>query len=348
MPLEVELFRNHRHSIIGRKLRKLIDDEVNVKVATWFNRASQLVKDEMQHIFDSADDHGQIEANNLNAESVEMLSLYLDNQETWQEVCLLLEKDEDGGGSSKAVVLNRPMAMKLTENLGKLVLNGAFSSSSSSFSKSSSSSTALSPTQDTSDMSVVARADWMKFMLAFGKECAIYVGGPDGQDQPATMIHGVADLPGATEISPGSQIYQGGIDAAIEGVLKGKYNPLEFRFFVGCHEHEEHAIDIAVHLGKYQPIACARSVALKQCISLPKPLWHEVMELCGGEMADLSNLELSKHDDLRFQVVDDDDIYAEYDDDSDDDSDDEEDDDDDILDEFSELDSFDDEEDEYY
>lgn len=67
----------------------------------------------------------------------------------------------------------------------------------------------------------------------------------------------------------------GGIEAAVKGVLDGEYSPLEFRFFVGCHSYEESALDVAVHLGKYQPVACARSVALKQCISLPKPLWHE-------------------------------------------------------------------------
>lgn len=89
------------------------------------------------------------------------------------------------------------------------------------------------------------------------------------------MIHGIADLPGAREISPGSGIYRGGLEAAIEGVLYGKYNPLDFRFFVGCHSYDESTLDVSVVLGKYQPIACARSVALKQCISLPKPLWHE-------------------------------------------------------------------------
>jgi glucose-6-phosphate 1-epimerase/putative transcriptional regulator len=112
-------------------------------------------------------------------------------------------------------------------------------------------------------------------MMAFQRECAIYVGGPDDQVEPAILIHGIKDLPGAVEISPGTQIYRGGIEAAVEGVINGKYSPLEFRFFVGCHSYEESALDVAVHLGKYQPIACARSVALKQCISLPKPLWHE-------------------------------------------------------------------------
>jgi len=155
-----------------------------------------------------------------------------------------------------------------------------------------------------------------RFMMAFQNECAVYVGGPDEQGNPAEMIHGIKDLPGAVEISPGTKIYKGGLAAAIEGVLSGKYNPLEFRFFFGCHKYEESALDVAVHLGKFQPVACARSLALKQCISLPKPLWHEVMELCGGELADLSSLELLKRNDIQFEVV------GEYDDDDDDDDDD--------------------------
>jgi len=112
-------------------------------------------------------------------------------------------------------------------------------------------------------------------MLAFGQECAIYVGGTDDQDEPATMIHGIKDIAGAREISPGTGIYEGGLEAAIDGVLQGKYNPLDFRFFVGCHKYEESSLDVSVVLGKYQPVACARALALKQCISLPKPLWHE-------------------------------------------------------------------------
>ena len=39
-------------------------------------------------------------------------------------------------------------------------------------------------------------------------------------------------------------------------------------------------------------------MALKQCLGLPKPLWHEVLELCGGEMGELSRIELLKRDDL--------------------------------------------------
>lgn len=316
MPLEVELFRNHRHSLMGRRLKDRLDslrsDNNNddattssLEMSTWYARAKKLVEEEMRKIAALADDEGQIDATRLKEEASEMLSLYLDNQETWQEVCLVVEhagSDEEEGndgdvGTSKTVVLNRPMAFQLTENLGRLVLFGAFQRQSNGALKEGN-----------------IRKDLKRFMMAFQNECAVYVGGPDEQGNPALMIHGIPDLPGAIEISTGSKIYQGGLPAAIDGVLEGKYSPLEFRFFVGCHTYEESALDVAVHLGKYQPVACARSVALKQCISLPKPLWHEVTELCGGDLADLSSLELLKRSDLQFQVLDE----TEYDDDDDD------------------------------
>lgn len=254
MPLEVELRRNYRHSLLGARLSKLVGSDT-AEVSTWYARAQLLVEQEMKNIANSADEEGQVDTTLLKEESAEMLGLYLDSQETWQEVGLVLQKDATDG-SSKTLVINRPMAMKLTENIGKLVLNGAFMT-----------------------MGGGARdkmqKDLMRFMMAFGPECAVYIGGPDDQEQPAIMIHGMAGLVGATEIAVGSGIYQGGIPAAVQGVLDGTYQPLDFRFFVGCHVYGESALDVAVHLGKYQPIACARAVALKQCIALPKPLWHE-------------------------------------------------------------------------
>ena len=253
LPLEVELFRNHKHSIMGRRLQRQLEG-VDVEMGVWYARAKAMIEDGMKKIASKADEGGQIDATRLGEDSSELLALYLDNQETWQEVCLVLEQN---GSNAKTLVLNRPMAFKLTENLGKLVLQGAFM------------------TNIAGDTKLVDRRDLLRFMMAFSSECAVYVGGPDNQGDPAIMIHGIKDLPGAKEISPGSNIYRGGIDAAVDGVLDGRFSPLEFRFFVGCHDFTESELDLSVHLGKYQPIACARSVALKQCMSLPKPLFHE-------------------------------------------------------------------------
>jgi len=276
----------------------------------------------MMEIAERAGDDGQVDATTLDDEASELLQLYLDNQETWQEVCLVLEKD-DNTGTATTLVLNRPMALKLTENLAHLVLHGVFRNN-----------------KKEQESSFKSRTGLVKFMQAFGQECAVYIGGPDGQDRPAQIVHGIPDLEGSREISPGSRIYVGGLDAAVEGVLQGKYRPMDFRFFVGRHSYPESSLDVSVVLGKYQPVACARALALKQCISLPKPLWHEVLELCEDEeMREISRLELSKRDDLRFQIVDDDD------DDDDimliEDG-------DDIPDELDELERFDDDEGDYF
>ena len=150
-----------------------------------------------------------------------------------------------------------------------------------------------------SDEAVSRSNEIVEFLDAFKEACAIYVGGPDCHGEPAMIIHGIADLEGAKEIAPGTAIYQGGLKAAIKGVNEGKYNPLDFRFFVGKYEYDENELDNRTEIGQYIPVACARSVALKQCIQLPKPLWHEVMELTGGEFKHISNLELMKRDDLK-------------------------------------------------
>lgn len=363
LPLEVELLRNYRHSIIGKKLRKKYNigtdgestDVDKIKeVTSFYSKAQNLIEEEMHEIANMADDSGQIDSSTLTDESTEMLQLYLDNQETWQEVCLVLEKKEATPGASAlselgvasdissiedllsssssfdvsddepqavALVLNRPMAFKLTETIARLVLYGASSAISSS------PGSRLRPRKSAGDDDD-DEVDLIQFLLAFGEECAVYVGGPDAQDEPATIIHGHKEIPGAVEISPGTGIYRGGkMNDIIRGVLNGKYKALDFRFFAGKHVYEESStMDISVVLGKYQPIACARTLPLKQCISLPKPLWHEVLELCGGEMMKISSLELMKKDDMKFHVVDDDDL----------------------LDELDELEKFDDEDDDYY
>ena len=66
--------------------------------------------------------------------------------------------------------------------------------------------------------------------------------------------------------------------SAMDGVLSGKYKPLDFRFFIGHTRYAKGQLEDAVVKGKYQPIACSRPLVLKQCIQLPTPLWHEGKE----------------------------------------------------------------------
>ena len=251
---------------MGSRLRAILDEDAegvgiptdDLEMNHWYYRSKEFIEEEMRNIANLADDNDQIDATTLEEDYDELLHSYLENQETWQEVCLVVEQNYTASGNSqfsKTLALNRPMGWKLTENLGKLAFLGAYNLK----------------------ISKTANKKLGKFMKAFQEEFACYVGGPNDQGEGSIMIHGISNLPGAIEISPGSKIYQGGVDAAVEGVLSGKYKPLQFRFFIGCHNYNESKLDVEVRLGKLQPIACTRSLVLKQCKALPTPLWHEGM-----------------------------------------------------------------------
>jgi len=313
LPLEVEIYRSKENSDIGKELNRRIDrgddergnesfltgvgaddnDDLKkkpslsfslaaAKTLFWYKKAQKLIEEQVQGVTSLANENGEIDPRELNPHTAEFLSLYLDNQECWQEVALVVEKDPSAGTAS-TLSINRPMAFKLSENLARLVLYG--SKKALSMQKRGGLGTETEP--------------FVKFLTAFEKSCAVYVGGPDHLEEPALMIHGFAELDGAVEISPGTGTYEGGIPDAIEGVLSGKYEPLDFRFFVGSHQYVDGELDVAVYSNKYQPVACARALILKQCIQLPKPLWHEILELCGGELKDISSLELMKRSDIQ-------------------------------------------------
>ena len=255
------------------------------KTVFWYRGAEKLLRRELVKITSSADANGRIEPGALDDASLELLQLYMDNQQTWQSVCLVTERDERTG-SAKTLTINRPMAFKLSKSMGRLVLLGAYEAEAGE-------SNPVKTERDGSETQNI-----VKFLTAFEQQCGVYVGGPDGMEQPATLIHGIDGLPGAVEISPGTGIYKGGLEAAMDGVLSGKYKPLDFRFFIGHTSYAGGELDEAVSLGKWQPVACSRPLVLKQCIQLPKPLWHEVLEFAGGELREISKLELVKRDDL--------------------------------------------------
>ena len=163
----------------------------------------------------------------------------------------------------------------------------------------------------------------------------MYHGGPEAGDAPGFVVHGNGEmLEGAKEIAPGTGIYTGGIKAACASVrrsgerkkrealfqLPGMYEKvlraakatgmrppaeglpetdvLDYRLFVGRRQWGPGELEKEVARGLWQPAACARPVALKQCLALPKPLWHEVMELVGGDCAEFSKFEFMRRDDL--------------------------------------------------
>ncbi|KAL1525818.1 hypothetical protein AB1Y20_020657 [Prymnesium parvum] len=228
-------------------------------------RAAEAMVEEVMAAVAARASNGRVAAADLSEGERQMVTLFAAAQEEWQQVCLVVSASGEG---NVCVAINRPLAKAVSERLAALILNGG------------------APPPHSAD--VVS-----KFVRAFGEQAGVYVGGPTAQAAPALLVHG-HDLPGSTELAPGSRLFTGGVAAAIDGVLAGEYSPLDFRWFIGRHEN------LPTSGGAWRAVACARPVALKQCLGLPKPLWHEVLELCGGELAELSRMELLKRDDLQL------------------------------------------------
>lgn len=154
--------------------------DLNSEMAVWFGRAQEFIDEELQSISEDATD-GQIDVGTLSDEKAELLQLYLDQQESWQAVCLVVDVTES---SSTTLVLNRPMAMKLTENLGQLVLYGAYQSEDSESGDveeddmfSPQSLLNFNPNESSRRKGQGDQPDLNRFMKAFGSECAVYIGG---------------------------------------------------------------------------------------------------------------------------------------------------------------------------
>lgn len=178
----------------------------SAQLILWYKKTQKLIEDEMRMIASLADESGQINPRELEPKAEKLLSMYLDNQMTWQEVCLVVKNDESNKKAT-TLVINRPMAFKLSENLGKLLLYGAYIGD--------------------RKIQISEQNEWSKFLRAFENSCAVYVGGPDKMEDPAVLIHGIADLPGASEISPGTGIYQGGLPAAVQGMYDHLFRQLK-------------------------------------------------------------------------------------------------------------------------
>lgn len=225
------------------------------------------VLETMREMQQRARARGSLDSSSMKEHELQLLRLFSAAQETWQEVCLVTAMR--GPDRAEGVVLNRPLAKQVDSSLANLLLGGE------------------KPGAAAPDDALLSR-----LVDAFGAKAGVYVGGPDAQTERALLVHGHDGLPGAVEVSPGTRIYTGGLEAAIDGVLAGQLQPLDFRFFVGRHSA------LSTAQGEYVALACARPITLKQCLGLPKPLWHEVMELAGGECAKLSRIEITKRDDL--------------------------------------------------
>lgn len=210
---------------------------------------------------------------------LELWSMQVAALEVRNHVCLVLSTKRRGDQlTASAVTLSRLKASVVDRSLARRILYGEREGGVPT--------RAEAEVQAGSEAAAeaVVEAEVDRFLAAFGGQAAVYWGGPDALGEPALCVHARADLPGAVELSEGTRVYRGGARAAVEAVLAGEAHALEFRWFVGRQDA------LSTERGEWRSLACARPLLLKRSQALPKPFWHEVLELCGGECAELSRL----------------------------------------------------------
>lgn len=169
--------------------------------------------------------------------------------EFWQTVIFILEHSEQG---SVGIVLNRPSILCLD----KAMLRGSEQS----------------PGTSTSRLS-------QKF-----PKNRLYFGGYHKQEI-ISMIHGFYSV-GGTEIRNG--IFVGGYEKACEAASSAR-GPNSFKFFAGCVIWKPGELQREIDSGLWYSATSSRNIVLKQCLSLPVPLWAEVLRLMGGSYEDEAN-----------------------------------------------------------
>ena len=276
------------------------DEGESARVQEWgrsmpymYKLSEGLVKEELSAIIAEAGGN-RVDPDRLSEDKRTLLLMYVSSLENWQEVVLVLSQ---GDFETRGVVINRPLRRGIDSDLAQMLLRGL-------------DDTGRGPWRGSD--TPVDLPFLLKFLQAFGGKASVYYGGPQDSEATGLMLHGIGELDGAVEIATGTGIYYGGERAAVDGVLEGKYNVLDFRFFVGAKtwagrsgpgplpedDQRWRHLPAQMACGAYKSFACARTVALKQCLGLPKPLWHEVLELAGGDAREVSAIELLKRQDL--------------------------------------------------
>jgi len=95
------------------------------------------------------------------------------------------------------------------------------------------------------------------------------------------------------EILP-SNVYEGDMESICDTLDYGNVDPGHIRIFQGSKTWAPGELEKEMGEGLWYSVAASRNMVLKHCIGLPKPLWHEVMELAGGGLLEASELEIRK------------------------------------------------------
>ncbi|CAN0360550.1 unnamed protein product [Ascophyllum nodosum] len=131
--------------------------------------------------------------------------------------------------------------------------------------------------------------------LPLFRENPLYLGGDVGEGN-VQIIHpfGPDRLANAMEIIPGVCI-GGSVEEANRMVATGGAKKDDFRFFLHLCGWAPGQLESEIERGVWFPAATSANVIMKHCISLPVPLWREVMNLMGPKFGLLAR---DTYDDL--------------------------------------------------
>eukprot|EP00667_Euglena_gracilis_P014688 EG_transcript_15229 len=108
----------------------------------------------------------------------------------------------------------------------------------------------------------------------------VYLGGPEGND--LTALHSVPYVPSHKKVMV--DVYYGEMGPLIAS--KGPRFPVEgVKVFAGRVRWAPGELDGQMEAGLWWPVAASLPLLLKPTLDLPRPLWQEVLALCGGEPA---------------------------------------------------------------
>ena len=214
----------------------------------------------------------------LSDEDRNFLADYSDAVEEWESVFLILSE-------RKSLVLNRPLSQKLDSSLCRSFLFGQ---------KVSDDMVSIDPT------TFEARL-LFSFESAFGcgVTCPVYYGGDVGlENEPGVLVHPFSSLTKSWELSPGCGLFLAdglsAINECCDLVKSEGAVPLDFRLFLGKTQYRENDLFNKVREGKYIPLSVSKNLVLKQCLQLPKPLFCELSVMAGGQIKEISDIELAK------------------------------------------------------
>ncbi|GAB5367016.1 hypothetical protein AAMO2058_001193700 [Amorphochlora amoebiformis] len=276
-PIELQIWHIPEYrQILERKLDPRLQHQLMrqpPQVVALYTVAEDFLRDRMKMIYNKCKDSRGRNAK-LTRDDMNLLELYQNYMDTWQQVVYITDRDSRGG--SRGVTINRPRP----ECVGTLW----------------------------EERPEVMTREKERFKRIFGSQ-VLYAGAPTVEVEVENKVS-VGER-GSRPSRPrtreekykrrwrpvgddNDRIYASDIESACDSVESLGACPGHFRIIQGSREWAPGEVEAEIDAGLWFSVAASRSLILKHCVGLPKPLWHEIMEMVGDGALETSELEVRK------------------------------------------------------